>query len=171
MRQKKWPSLRYFAKFRGDFGYLRAIARNGEIRKSIVTPLVITREQLSRLNSLGHLDPMAPTIEDVRLEGRLREYTATAWEVINTLIASGEFATFPSEKISTAIMQLNKAKEEERAKKSLTRLGYDVDTMQPEVLKPGFHYADGKPMGKADEKQVRAILAEISKEGETDAKQ
>lgn len=102
MARKKKPTLRYFAKFRGDFGYLRATARNGEIRKSIVTPLVINRDQLSRLNTLGYIDPVQG-VEDMRLDGRLREYTATAWEVFNELLAAGAFATTPSESISTAI--------------------------------------------------------------------
>lgn len=102
MAAKKKPTLRYFAKFRGNFGYLRATARNGEIRKSILTPLVITRDQLSRLKTLGYIDPVQG-VEDMRLDGRLREYTATAWEVFNELLAAGTFATTPSESISTAI--------------------------------------------------------------------
>ena len=96
------PSLRYFARFKGNFGYLRATARNGEIRKSILTPLVISREQLKRLNTLGYIDPVQG-VEDMRLDGRLRRYTATAWEVFNELLAAGTFATTPSESISTAI--------------------------------------------------------------------
>lgn len=94
--------MRYFARFKEDFGYLRATARNGEIRKSIVTPLVINRDQLSRLNTLGYIDPVQGE-EDMRLDGRLREYTATAWEVFNELLAAGTFATTPAESISTAI--------------------------------------------------------------------
>ena len=97
------PSLRYFARFKGIFGYLRATARNGEIRKSILTPLVISREQLKRLNTLGYIDPVQG-VEDMRLDGRLREYTATAWEVFNELLAAGTFAATPSEYISTAIL-------------------------------------------------------------------
>lgn len=96
------PSLRYFAQFKGNFGHLRATARNREIRKSILTPLVINRDQLSRLNTLGYIDPVQG-VEDMRLDGRLREYTATAWEVFNELLAAGTFATTPSESISTAI--------------------------------------------------------------------
>lgn len=115
MRQNKRPSLRYFAKFRGNFGYLRATARNGEIRKSIVTPLVIDREQLSRLNTLGRIDPVQ-SVEDIRLNVRLRKYTVTAWEVINSLIAAGTFAATPSEYISTAILKRQKSKEDYRIK-------------------------------------------------------
>ena len=98
----KKASLRYFAQFKGNFGYLRATARNGEIRKSILTPLVITRDQLSRLKTLGYIDPVQG-VEDMRLDGRLRRYTATAWEVFNELLAAGTFATTPSKSISTAI--------------------------------------------------------------------
>ena len=102
MAAKKKPTLRYFAQFKGNFGYLRAIARNEEIRKSILTPLVINRDQLSRLNTLGYIAPVQG-VEDMRLNGRLREYTATAWGVFNELLAAGTFATTPSESISTAI--------------------------------------------------------------------
>lgn len=98
--------MRYFARFRGNFGYLRAIARNEEIRKSILTPLVITRDQLSRLKTLGYIDPVQG-VEDMRLDGRLREYTATAWEVFNELLAAGTFAATPSESISTTILNRN----------------------------------------------------------------
>lgn len=101
------PSLRYFARFKGHFGYLRATARSGEIRKYILTPLVINRDQLSRLNTLGYIDPVQG-VEDMRLDGRLREYTATAWEVFNELLATGTFATTPAENISTAIFERHK---------------------------------------------------------------
>lgn len=118
MPQKKRPTLRFFAAFRGNFGYLRATARNGEIRKSILTPLVINLDQLSRLNTLGYIDPVQG-VEDMRLDGRLREYTVTAWEVLNELLAAGTFATTPAESISTAILNRHKEKQKERYKRML----------------------------------------------------
>lgn len=158
------PSLRYFARFKGNFGYLRATARNGEIRKSILTPLVITREQLSRLNTLGRIDPVQ-SVEDMRLDGRLREYNATAWEVFNALIAAGTFATTPAEYISTAILNRHKSKEEERVKRRFAAEGYDVDKMPAEAFAPGWHNPDGSRMSAKDEREIKAILAAISEEG------
>lgn len=164
MPQKAKPSLRYFARFKGNFGYLRATARNGEFRKSILTPLVINRDQLSRLNTLGYIDPVQG-VEDMRLDGRLREYTATAWEVFNELLAAGTFATTPSESISTAILNRHKAKSAERYKRLLAREGYDVDKMPPEAFEPGWHNPDGSRMSAKDEREIKAMLAAISKEG------
>lgn len=116
MPQKAKPSLRYFARFKGNFGYLRATARNREIRKTILTPLVINRDQLSRLNTLGYIDPVQG-VEDMRLDGRLREYTATAWEVLNAMLAAGTFATTPAESISTAILNRHEEKQKELYKR------------------------------------------------------
>ena len=158
------PSLRYFARFKGNFGYLRATARNGEIRKSILTPLVITREQLSRLNTLGYIDPVQG-VEDMKLNGRLRDYTATAWEVFNALIASGTFATTPAEYISTAILNRHKSKETERIKRHLAAEGYNVDKMPSEAFSPGWHNPDGSRRGAKDEREIKATLAAISEEG------
>lgn len=155
------PSLRYFARFKGNFGYLRATARNGEIRKSILTPLVITREQLTRLNTLGHIDPVQG-VEDMRLGNRLREYTATAWEVFKAMLAAGTFATTPAEHISTAILNQHKEKQKQRYKRMLAASGYDVDKMPPEAFEPGFHNPDGSPMGAKDERELKALLAAMS---------
>lgn len=163
------PSLRYFARFRGNFGYLRATARNGEIRKSILTPLVINRDQLSRLNTIGRIDPVQ-SVEDMRLATRLREYTATAWEVLNALIADGAFATTPAESISTAILDRHKSKEEERVKRSLAANGYDVDNMPSEAFAPGWHNADGSHMSAKDEREIKTILADLSKKGGNNGK-
>ena len=164
MPQKAMPSLRYFARFKGNFGYLRATARNGEIRKSILTPLVINRDQISRLNTLGYIDPVQG-VEDMRLDGRLREYTATAWEVFNELLAAGAFATTPSESISTAILNRHKEKQKERDKRMLAKSGYDVAKMPPEAFEPGWHNPDGSRMSAKDEREIKAMLAAISKEG------
>lgn len=169
MPQKQMPSLRYFARFRGNFGYLRATARNGEIRKSILTPLVINRDQLSRLNTIGRIDPVQ-SVEDMRLATRLREYTATAWEVLNALIADGAFATTPAESISTAILDRHKSKEEERVKRSLAANGYDVDNMPSEAFAPGWHNADGSRMSAKDEREIKTILADLSKKGGNNGK-
>lgn len=158
------PSLRYFARFKGNFGYLRATARNGEVRKSILTPLVISREQLKRLNTLGYIAPVQG-VEDMRLDGRLREYTATAWEVLNAMLAAGTFATTPSESISTAILNRHKEKQKERYKRMLANSGHDVDKMPPEAFEPGWHNPDGSRMSAKDEREIKAMLAAISKEG------
>jgi hypothetical protein len=170
MPQKAMPSLRYFARFKGNFGYLRATARNGEIRKSILTPLVITREQLKRLNTRGYIDPVQG-VEDMRLDGRLREYTATAWEVFNALIAAGTFAPTPAEHISTAILNRHKGKQKERCKRMLAKSGYDVDNMPSGSFSPGGHNPDGSRMSAKDERELKALLAaSFPEEGERDGK-
>lgn len=113
MARKKKPTLRYFARFKEDFGYLRAVIRNGSTRKYVLTPLVITAEQLTRLDSAGHIN-QPQSNADLILEGRLREYTNYIWQTVNPLLASGEFDAMPSEHLTTAILNTKKAEEARR---------------------------------------------------------
>lgn len=112
MAKEKKPTLRYFARFKEDFGYLRAVIRYGETRKYILTPMVITKAQLARLDSAGHI--RIESQEDGMLETRLREYTGYIWQTVNPLIASGGFAAMPSELLTTAIINTKKDEEEKR---------------------------------------------------------
>lgn len=115
MARKKKPTLRYFARFKEDFGYLRAVIRNGSTRKYVLTPLVITADQLARLDTSGHINqPQGDT--DYLLEGRLREYTTYIWQTVNPLLESGEFDAMPSEHLTTAILNTKKAEEARREK-------------------------------------------------------
>lgn len=113
MARKKKPTLRYFARFKEDFGYLRAVIRNGSTRKYVLTPLVITAEQLTRLDSAGHIN-QPQSNADLILEGRLRGYTNYIWQTVNPLLASGEFDAMPSEHLTTAILNTKKAEEARR---------------------------------------------------------
>ena len=115
MRRKKKPSLRYFARFKGNFGYLRAVINNGSKRKYVLTPLVITAEQLTRLDRSGHINQPQNNADHI-LEGRLREYTNYIWQTVNPLLASGEFDAMPSEHLTTAILNTKKAEEARREK-------------------------------------------------------
>lgn len=116
MARKKKPTLRYFARFKEDFGYLRAVIRNGYTRKYVLTPLVITAEQLTRLDSTGHINQRQSNADYI-LEGGLKEYTNYIWQTVNPLLASGEFDTIPSEQLTTAILNTKKAEEARREKK------------------------------------------------------
>lgn len=112
MVKEKKPTLRYFARFKEDFGYLRAVIRYDGARKYILTPMVVTKAQLQRLESAGHI--RIESGEDVMLETRLREYTTYIWKTVNPLIASGGFAAMPSERLTTAILNTKKGEEEKR---------------------------------------------------------
>lgn len=113
MATKKKPTLRYFARFKEDFGYLRAVIRYGNVRKYVLTPLVITAEQLTRLDSAGYIN-QPQSNADLILDGRLREYTNYIWKTVNPLLASGEFDVTPSEYLTTAILNTKKAEEARR---------------------------------------------------------
>lgn len=113
MARKKKPTLRYFARFKEDFGYLRAVIRNGSTRKYVLTPLVITVEQLTRLDSAGHINQPQSNADHI-LEGRLREYTNYIWQTVNPLLASEEFDAMPSTLLTTAILNTKKAEEARR---------------------------------------------------------
>lgn len=107
--------MRYFARFKGAFGYLRAVVRYGSIRKTITTPLVITAEQLTRLDSAGHIN-QPQTDADLRLDGRLRQYTNYIWQTVNSLLESGDFGTMPSKLLTIAITDTKKTEEAKREK-------------------------------------------------------
>lgn len=112
MAKEQKPTLRYFARFKEDFGYLRAVIRYGNVRKYVLTPLVIHRAQLDRLNTAGHI--RIETEEDMMLEARLRQYTACAEPIIAGLISTGEFEAFPSEYLTTAIISAYRGQEQTR---------------------------------------------------------
>lgn len=114
-RRKKKPTLRYFARFRGAFGYLRAVINNGQTRKYILTPLVITAEQLTRLDRAGHVNQPQGDADHL-LEGRLLQYTNYIWQTVNPLLESGEFDAMPSEHLTTAILNTKKTEEAKREK-------------------------------------------------------
>ena len=113
MTKEKKPTLRYFARFKEDFGYLRAVIRYDGARKYILTPLVITAEQLTRLDSAGHINQPKSNADHI-LEGRLKEYTTYIWKTVNPLIASGGFDAMPSEHLTTAILNTKEGEEEKR---------------------------------------------------------
>lgn len=113
MARKKKPTLRYFARFKEDFGYLRAVIRYESTRKYVLTPLVITAEQLTRLDSAGHISQPQSNADHI-LEGRLSEYTNYIWQTVNPLLASGEFDAMPSTLLTTAILNTKKAEEARR---------------------------------------------------------
>lgn len=100
---KKKPTLRYYARFKEEFGYLHAVIRYGTTRKCITTPLVITAEQLPRLDTSGYISN--PTEGDLLLDGRLHRFTPIVWSVVNPLIANGEFANIPSQTLTAKILE------------------------------------------------------------------
>lgn len=113
VERKRKPTLRYFARFKGDSGYLRAIIRYRKTRRYIQTPITITKEQLGRLFSTGHILHIQNT-SDALLEGRLQNFTACVWQVVRPLIDSGEFASTDSKGLTTAIMGALKEAETEQ---------------------------------------------------------
>ena len=122
MATKKKPTLRYFARFKEDFGYLRAVIRYRSTRKYVLTPLVITAEQLTRLDSAGYIN-QPQSKADLILDGRLREYTNYIWQTVNPLLASGEFDATPSEYLTTAILNTKKAEDEACRQRAEARAG------------------------------------------------
>ena len=119
MAKEKKPTLRYFARFKEDFGYLRAVIRYGTTRKYVLTPMVVTRAQVDRLDTAGHI--RKETEEDAMLEGRLREFTAYVWQVVTPLIESGEFPAVPSWQLTNRIFATKKAEDEARRQRTEAR--------------------------------------------------
>lgn len=141
-------TLRFFGRFKGEFGYLRAVVRYDKTRKFIITPLVITKDQLSRLDTAGGIhDPQNDA--DIILHNNLKRYAQYVWSVVNPLLAAGEFDTTPSEHLSTAIINFKKAEEaaaqrrcEERAEAEFQRRaaeakanGHELHRLSPEEFR------------------------------------
>lgn len=115
MTYKIRPTLRYFARFTGEYGRLRAVVRYSITRKNITTPLIISKAQLSRLDSSGHInDPQSD--EDFILLGRLREYTRYIWMTVNPLLDSGEFYDISSDELMARILATRESEEARREK-------------------------------------------------------
>ena len=193
MPQKKMATLRYFGRFKGEFGYLRAVVRYDKTRKFIITPLVITKDQLSRLDTTGGIKE-AESNADKILHCNLKRYTQYVWHVVKPLLTSGEFDTIPSERLSTAIINYKKAEEaaaqrrcEERAAEEFQRQsefaktrGHEIHSISPrefadlnkklqETLTPE-EYAQlwEMPQWKKDYIEERRNEALRAEEGEND---
>ena len=120
MSKEKKPTLRYFARFKEDFGYLRAVVRYGTTRKYVLTPMVVTKAQLTRLDSAGYIN-QPQSKADLILDGRLREYTNYIWQTVNPLLASGEFDAVPSRQLTNRILATKKAEDEARRQRTEAR--------------------------------------------------
>ena len=102
MPQDKVPTLRYFTRFRGNYGRVRAVIRKGLTRKTIVSAIIIAKEQLPRLESVGGIYPIKNDA-DFLLHSRLQNFTALVWRVVKPLMDSGDFGRMPGTAISAAI--------------------------------------------------------------------
>ena len=134
MSKEKKPTLRYFARFKENFGYLHAVIRYGTTRKYVLTPLVITAEQLTRLDSAGYIN-QPQSKADLILDGRLREFTAYVWQVVTPLIEAGEFDAVPSGQLTNRILATKKAEDEARSQRTEARAGATFQRKAAEAAK------------------------------------
>lgn len=102
-------NLRYYARFIGDYGRLRAVIRRNGIRKFITTPVLISRQQFENLCSSGEVVTLI-TSEDFSLQERLNEVTALIREVVTPLIESGSFDSTRSALITRALFMADQAR-------------------------------------------------------------
>lgn len=119
---KTQPRLRYYTRFRESVGRLRVVIWYKGVRKYISTPIIIARDQLAKLDSIGKLD--LRTFDDCIVQKRIDQYTRSVWRVVTPLIDNGTFADTPSLKIGTAIIaDINQAYEKanQRAKERFQR--------------------------------------------------
>lgn len=98
---KQALSIRYFGRFRGYVGKLRAVVRYGNARKFVKTPFAIDRERLQRLNSRGYFEQ--PQEADALFLGRLTRFSMSIRAIALPLIGSDTFATTTSEAMSAAV--------------------------------------------------------------------
>lgn len=147
--------MRYFTRFESAFGYLRAVVRSGGVRKYILTPIVVTKEQLTRFDRSGHIQ--IQTQEDAMLETRLRDFTQCVWEVVNPLIASGEFATMRAELLTTAILNHKREVDAQRQAKANAMAEATFQRKAEEAAKKGHTLHTHTP------KEFEAIVAKLKK--------
>lgn len=89
------PTIRYFSRIRGKYGFLYAKIRYLECRKTISTKILISKEQGKRLCSDGRFLPPWGE-DDAELEHCIIEnYTAAALAVARNLIDAGRFDSTP----------------------------------------------------------------------------
>lgn len=100
---KPTPRIRYFTRFRGEYGYIYALLRFYKTRKTINTKIIISREQAKRFCSDGSFLPPT-TIDDCELECvTLDKYTRNALKVVGEMVANNTFAETPGESIPAMI--------------------------------------------------------------------
>ena len=109
-------TLRYFARFKGDTGYLRAVVRYDGHRKYLTTPIVITRTQLPRLKSFGRI--IHTNDADALLDGRLLRYTSYIMQVAKTLVDNGTFAATSSADFAAMVLATKEKTEGDHARRS-----------------------------------------------------
>lgn len=161
MKQDKVPTLRYFARFRGNYGRVRAVIRKGLTRKTIVSAIVIAKEQLPRLESVGGIDPITND-SDFLLHSRLQDFTELVWRVVKPLMDSGDFDRMPGTAIRAAIEREYEARMKASYRRMLSS-HRDTSTLKPGWDEPGWHNDDGSLMTKEQEAFWRALIAQTYK--------
>lgn len=101
---KPTPRIRYFTRFRGEYGYIYALLRFYKTRKTINTKIIISREQAKRLCSDGSFLPSESSVDDCReLGNKLDSYTRNALKVVGGMVANNTFAETSGESIPAMI--------------------------------------------------------------------
>lgn len=161
MPKNKVPTLRYFARFRGDYGRVHAVIRKGLTRKTIVSAIVIAKEQLPRLESVGGIYPITDDA-DFLLHSRLQDFTELVWRVVKPLMDSGDFDRMPGTAIRAAIEREYEATMKASYRRMLSSR-HDTSTLKPGWDEPGWHNDDGSLMTKEQEAFWRALIAQTNK--------
>lgn len=101
---KPTPRIRYFTRFRGEYGYIYALLRFYKTRKTINTKIIISREQTKRFCSDGSFLPSESRVDDCReLGNTLDSYTRYALKVVREMVANNTFAEIPGKSIPAMI--------------------------------------------------------------------
>lgn len=103
MRATK-PSVRYYARFRGAQGFLRAVIRYESARKYITTDIPITSSQLTRLDTSGRMERVCTSADKV-LSAQLQAFNTAVWSVVAPLLDNGTFAETSSDILDREVRQ------------------------------------------------------------------
>lgn len=102
--------MRYYARFRGEQGYLRAVLRLGKVRKYITTDICVTSKQLARIESSGEV--RVRTAPDKELSGKLEKCNKAIWGVITPLLEAGAFTSTPSDTLDREVREAYSGRKE-----------------------------------------------------------
>lgn len=149
---------------------MRAVTNYGGVRKTFVTPYVVTADQAARLTPQGRLkgipvptngfDTIPPGyLADIAVDGDLRRYLAAARELLRVMVETGTYNDTPSAVINAAVIAKMDALRRRQAEALAEVRGVDVKKLHPDWYKPGVHRQDGSLITTAQE--LEDYLAEI----------
>lgn len=118
-------NLRFYARFRTDYGRLRAVINYNKSRKFLTTNIPISREQLSRFDSIGDID--ITNTADMLLRGRIMAFKRHLMAIVEPMVELDTFADVAPLDLAKMIKNRFEEERERCRRRHFARLGINVD--------------------------------------------